>query len=101
MTTELSGELPKDRRARIEAAIRERLTANHVEVIDESHLHAGHAGAASGGGHFRATIVSSVFEGKNPVARQRLVYTALAEEMKTDIHALSLKTLTPDQWNES
>jgi len=86
---------------RIEATLREQLEADHVTLIDESHLHAGHAGAASGGGHFRATIVSSVFEGKNPVARQRLVYTALAEEMKTDIHALSLKTLTPDQWNES
>ena len=90
-----------DRRARIEAAIRERLVAEYVEVIDESHLHAGHVGAASGGGHFRATIVSSVFEGKNPVARQRLVYAALAEEMTADIHALSLKTLTPDQWKES
>ena len=90
-----------DRRARIEEAIRERLAAVHVEVIDESHFHAGHAGAASGGGHFRATVVSSLFEGKAPVARQRLVYTALAAEMATDIHALSLKTLTPDQWKDS
>ena len=89
---------PDDRRARIEEAIRERLEAVHVEVIDESHLHAGHAGAASGGGHFRATVVSSLFEGKTPVARQRLVYTALAVEMTADIHALSLKTLTPDQF---
>ena len=89
---------PDDRRARIEDAIRERLDAVHVEVIDESHLHAGHAGAKSGGGHFRATVVSGLFEGKAPVARQRLVYAALATEMAADIHALSLKTLTPDQW---
>jgi len=90
--------MPDDRRARIEQAIRDRLSAVHVEVIDESHLHAGHAGAASGGGHFRATVVSSLFEGKNSVARQRLVYTALAVEMTSDIHALSLKTLTPEQF---
>ncbi len=87
-----------DRRERIEHKLHERLEATHVEVIDESHLHAGHAGAASGGGHFRATVVSSLFEGKTSVARQRLVYTALAEEMAADIHALSLKTLTPDQF---
>ena len=90
-----------DRRAHIEEAIRERLAAVHVEVIDESHLHAGHAGAASGGGHFCATVVSSLFEGKTLVARQRLVYSALAAEMGADIHALSLKTLTPDQWKAS
>jgi len=89
---------PDDRRARIEEAIRERVAAVHVEVIDESHLHAGHAGAASGGGHFRATVVSNLFEGKAPVARQRLVYAALAAEMVADIHALSLKTLTPKEF---
>ena len=90
---------PDDRRARIEEAIRERLAAVHVEVIDESHLHAGHAGAASGGGHFRALIVSSRFEGANSLARQRLVYAALAEEMRGEIHALSMRTLTPDEWS--
>jgi BolA protein len=88
----------EDRRARIEEAIRERVAAVHVEVIDESHLHVGHAGAASGGGHFRATVVSNLFEGKAAVARQRLVYSALAAEMTSDIHALSLKTLTPEEF---
>ena len=68
---------PCDRRARIEATLRERLAAVHVEVFDESHLHAGHAGARAGGGHFRAVVVSMRFDGKAPVERQRLVYDAL------------------------
>jgi len=88
-----------DRRAHIEARLRETLEATHVEVIDESHLHAGHAGAAGGGGHFRALIVSPRFEGANPVARQRLVYQALAEELRREIHALSMRTLTPEEWS--
>jgi BolA protein len=87
------------RRQRIESALRDRLEAVHVEVIDESHLHAGHAGAKSGGGHFRATIVSARFEGLSPVAAQRLVYEALADEMGGEIHALTMKTLTPAKWS--
>ncbi|MGH0032701.1 MAG: BolA family protein [Myxococcota bacterium] len=87
-----------DRRARIETKLRDGLDAAHVEVVDESHLHAGHAGARGGGGHFRALIVSAGFEGLNTLARQRRVYELLADEMKGDIHALSLKTLTPSEW---
>jgi len=87
-----------DRRARIEAELRERLGAVHVEVIDESHLHAGHSGARDGGGHFRAVVVSMQFEGKTPVQRQRLVYDALESAMGSEIHALSMKTLTPTDW---
>jgi len=87
-----------DRRSRIEQALREGLAALHVEVADESHLHAGHAGAASGGGHFRATIVSPRFEGLSRVARQRLVYAALGELMQREIHALAMTTLTPAEW---
>ena len=89
-----------ERRDRIEAALRERLEAVHVEVIDDSHLHAGHAGAASGGGHFRALIVSPRFEGLSRVSAQRVVYDALADEMRGEIHALSMKTLTPAEWSE-
>jgi BolA protein len=89
-----------DRRARIEARLREGLAADHVTLVDESHLHAGHAGAREGGGHFRAVIVARCFEGKNPVERQRLVYEALAEQMGSEIHALSMRTLTPEQWRE-
>ncbi len=90
-----------DRRARIEAKLRDGLDAVHVEVADESHLHAGHAGAASGGGHFRAVIVSGQFGGENAVQRQRRVYVVLATEMGNEIHALSMRTLTPEQWREA
>ncbi|MEE8581742.1 MAG: BolA family protein [Myxococcota bacterium] len=88
----------EDRRARIEAKLRERLEATHVEVIDESHLHVGHAGAAGGGGHFRATIVAETFDGLSRLEAQRRVYQVLADEMKSEIHALAIKTLTPAQW---
>jgi BolA protein len=86
------------RRARIESKLRERLEAPHVEVVDESHLHAGHAGARSGAGHFRATIVSPRFEGLSRLKAQRLVYAALDDEMGSEIHAFAMKTFTPTQW---
>jgi len=89
-----------DRRSQIESRLREALEAEHVTVVDESHLHVGHVGAREGGGHFRALVVSSRFEGKNAVERQRLVYAALAEEMGREIHALSMQTLTPTQWQD-
>ncbi|MDJ0789082.1 MAG: BolA family protein [Myxococcota bacterium] len=92
--------MSEERRARIESKLRERLDAAHVEVADESHLHAGHAGAREGGGHFRAVIVSDRFEGKNRVAAQREVYAALEDEMGAHIHALAMTTLTPAQWKE-
>lgn len=91
-------QLPVPRRARIESLLRERLAALYLEVIDESHLHAGHAGPAGGAGHFRALVVSPSFEGKSLVERQRLVYDALAGMIGTEIHALAMQTLTPDQW---
>ncbi|HTY17210.1 MAG TPA: BolA family protein [Myxococcota bacterium] len=84
-----------DRVRRIEARLRERLAAVRVEVVDESHLHAGHAGARSGGGHFRATVVSPRFAGLGRVEAQRLVYQALDDMMGSEIHALSLRTETP------
>ena len=82
---------------RIENTLRQALSATEVQVEDESALHAGHAGAASGGGHYRVTVVSPLFEGKNPVQRHRLVYDALAVEMQQAIHALALTTLTPNE----
>jgi BolA protein len=87
-----------DRRSHLEARIRAELAASYVEVVDDSHRHAGHAGAASGGGHFRATIVSDRFAGLSRVVRQRLVYQVLAAEMKSEIHALALRTFTPAEW---
>lgn len=89
---------PKERRARIEAKLRERLKALHVEVVDESHLHAGHVGARSGAGHFRALVVSEKFEGLALIDAQRLVYEVLSEEMGSEIHALSIRTVTPERW---
>jgi BolA protein len=89
-----------DRRTHIASRLRTELEAEHVTVVDESHLHAGHEGAREGGGHFRALVVSSRFEGCNAVERQRLVYAVLAEEMGREIHALSMQTLTPEQWRE-
>jgi BolA protein len=82
---------------KIETVLRQTLSATEVVVEDESAQHAGHAGAASGGGHYRVTVVSPLFEGKNSVARHRLVYDALAAEMRHEIHALALTTLTPGQ----
>ncbi len=89
--------MSEERRARIEDKLRERLEATEVRVVDDSAAHAGHAGAASGGGHFRAFIVSKRFEGLSKVAAQRLVYQVLDDEMETAIHALSIRTATPDE----
>jgi BolA protein len=82
---------------KIEQTLRLTLAATEVEVEDESALHAGHAGAAAGGGHYRVTVVSPLFEDKPLVARHRLVYDALAAEMQQTIHALALTTLAPSQ----
>ena len=72
------------------------LTPERLEIEDESALHHGHAGARpEGESHFRVTVVSAKFEGLNRLERQRLVYRLLADEMKSDIHALALTTLTP------
>ena len=83
--------------ARIEARLRQQLAPDSLDIVDESAQHAGHAGARSGGGHFAATIVSNRFEGLNPIQRHRLVYEALGDLMKTDIHALSVRALTPKE----
>ena len=87
-----------ERSDQLSEEIRQRLGAVHVEVEDESHLHAGHAGARDGKGHFRALVVSDRFEGLNRVQAQRLVYASLEAEFETTIHALALRTLTPEQW---
>lgn len=89
------------RRERIEARLREALGPLHLEVVDESRLHAGHAGARGGETHYRATIVSERFAGLPRVAAQRLVYDALADELAGGLHALTLHTLTPEQWQGS
>lgn len=83
-----------------ESVLRQRLAVLEplrVELIDDSAKHAGHAGARSGGGHYRLTIVSAQFAGKSTLARHRLVHTALGELMRTRIHALGIQSLTPDE----
>ena len=88
-------------REKIERKIRERLTAVYVEVIDESGKHAGHAGAASGGGHFILKVVSDQFKGVSLLDRNRQVFDILCEEMKGEIHALAVKAMTPQEWEAS
>jgi BolA protein len=73
------------------------LSPQVLEIADESHLHAGHIGAGSGRGHFRVRIVSERFAGQTPMARHRAIYSALGEMMQTDIHALSVQALAPDE----
>jgi len=82
----------------LEDTLRRGLDPVHLAIEDESARHAGHAGAAGGGGHFRAVIVSAAFRGQNQLARQRTVYALLGEAMRTHIHALALRTLTPEEW---
>lgn len=82
--------------------IRDRLAALNplsIEIEDDSALHAGHAGAKGGGGHYRMTMVSDAFIGKNTVARHRLIYGALGELMRTRIHALAIRALTAEEAN--
>jgi BolA family transcriptional regulator, general stress-responsive regulator len=80
-------------RSRLEAAF----TPDVLEIVDESHRHAGHAGAKDGRGHFGVRIVSDRFEGVKPLARHRMIYAALGPLMETDIHALSLEALSPTE----
>ena len=68
-----------------------------LKIDDESHLHAGHAGAASGGGHFRLEIISPEFKGLNLVARHRAIYAALKRHIPQEIHALTIVALSPDE----
>jgi BolA protein len=86
----------------VAAIIRQKLESGlapeQLDIIDESHRHAGHVGARPGGEtHFHVSIVSRSFSGLNRVERQRMVYRLLADELKSDIHALALATLTPEE----
>jgi BolA protein len=82
----------------IQNKLQARFNPEQLEVIDESHLHAGHVGARDGGeSHFRVKIVSETFDALNRVDRQRLVYEVLAPELDGPVHALALSTLTPKE----
>ena len=83
----------KEIRNRLEKAF----TPESLDIEDESHKHAGHAGAKSGKGHFIVSIVSDKFSGKTLIQRHRMVYEALGDYMDTDIHALSITAYTPEE----
>lgn len=74
-----------------------KLAPQSLEIVDESARHAGHAGANSGGGHYRLTIVSRHFAGKPARARHRMVYEALGPMMQNEIHALAIKAYAPEE----
>lgn len=82
---------------KIKMRLEQALAPAQLEITDDSHLHRGHAGAASGGGHFSVVIVSDKFTGLSPVQRHRLVYAAVGDMMPAAIHALSIRALTPGE----
>ena len=84
-----------DRLALIRARLVATFTPSECQLEDESQLHIGHPGAASGGGHYRLRIVSERFEGLNRISRHRLVYDCLGNLMRTDIHALVIVAVAP------
>lgn len=84
-----------ERVARIRAALEGAFAPLELDVRDDSHRHAGHAGAQDGRGHFHIRIVSAAFAGTAPLARHRAVYAALGDMMETDIHALGIDARAP------
>jgi BolA protein len=90
--------LPRDQRpAAIEAALRAALAPIRLDLVDESHKHAGHAGARDGRSHFDLLIISEAFRGLAPLARHRRVYAALGDLMATDVHALAIRAYAPGE----
>jgi BolA protein len=85
------------RAQRLRERLESRFAPAQLTVDDESHLHEGHAGAAGGLSHFRIRIVAEAFRGIPSVARHRLIYAALDDMMKSDIHALAIEALSPDK----
>ncbi|PPD19323.1 MAG: BolA family transcriptional regulator [Methylomonas sp.] len=79
--------------------LEEALRPEAIEIIDHSAAHAGHYGNQGGGGHFNVTIVADAFEGKSLVQRHQMVYRALGDMMKAEIHALGINALTPTENN--
>ena len=89
--------MTSERAEKIESILTSSFAPSRILVKDQSHLHAGHAGAQDGRGHFAVTIVSGQFAGASKIARHRMIFEALGEMMQTDIHALSIKALTDDE----
>lgn len=86
-----------DRMQRLRTCLEGALAPESLDLVDDSHKHVGHAGARDGRGHFSVRIVASCFKGKAPLAQHRMVYAALGSLMDTDIHALSIQALTPEE----
>jgi BolA protein len=84
-----------NREERLREKLVARFTPLQLSIMDESHHHAGHAGAAGGQSHYRIRIVAEAFRGLSPVARHRLVYATVGDLLKTDIHALAIEALPP------
>ncbi|MGB5440440.1 MAG: BolA family protein [Gammaproteobacteria bacterium] len=89
--------MSEQRKAMIRECLERELAPESLEIIDESASHAGHAGAASGGGHFILHIVADAFRDKTLIQRHRLIYDALGDIMHREIHALSIQAKTPDE----
>ena len=85
------------RRERLAGRLNDGLGPDHLEVIDDSHRHAGHAGAADGRGHFTVLIVSQRFAGLSTLERHKVVYQVVGDMMTTDVHALSIQALAPGE----
>jgi BolA protein len=84
---------------RIKLKITEKLNPVHIELINDSHKHVGHAGDnGTGESHFRLVVVSEAFEGYNRIQRQRMVYAMVEDEFSRGLHAFSMKTLTPAEF---
>jgi BolA protein len=81
----------------IKEKLNQELNPESLEILDNSAAHAGHAGAQSGGGHYHVTIVAKAFDGKSLVQRHQLIYKALGDLMKQEIHALGITALTPSE----
>jgi BolA protein len=86
-----------ERLERIRSLLSTALHVETLELIDDSHRHVGHVGARDGRGHYTVRIVSRDFEGMRPLQRHQLVYRSLGSLMQTDIHALSITALTPEE----
>ncbi|MEO5624787.1 MAG: BolA family protein [Dokdonella sp.] len=86
-----------DRVEQIRTSLTSALAPLELVVEDESHRHAGHAGARDGRGHFRVRIVSAAFSGQAALARHRAIYAALGDLMQTDIHALAIDARAPEE----
>lgn len=89
--------MSSDRVAKIEAILKDSFSPLQLQIKDQSHLHAGHEGAKSGGGHYQVTIVSQAFDGCRPLKRHQMIYAALGSMMQSDIHALRIVAKTPEE----